>query len=191
MSSVFQWLTLMAPSLTFALCHVPRVDLWAPRPDVPLTSARWLFETRNTNNETPSENVCSAHLHIWPTFTFSLAAAYLRLRNTRLKCKSRPTKQKICWEELRTPADFRRLRWLLSSDWTAGCDLHLKTQTNLWTHLSEYDRWRRKKLHSDSATHLQRLTERAYFYLYFWLYMLFFRKILLVIPLITNCLRLI
>lgn len=40
-----QWLKPMAPSLTFVLCHVTRVDLSQP------------FETRNTNNETESVDV--------------------------------------------------------------------------------------------------------------------------------------
>lgn len=30
--------------------------------------------------------------------------------------------ERLCWEKLRTPADFQT--WLLSSDWTAGRDLH-------------------------------------------------------------------
>lgn len=122
-----QWLKPMAPSLTFVLCHVTR-----------LISASRLKQETQIMKQNLWMFGSAAHLHTWPTFTFSLAAAYLEFRDTLVKCISRPPKQKICWEKLRTPANFRRLRWLLSSDWTAGCDLHQRNTnkphlTSEWT----------------------------------------------------------
>lgn len=65
----------------------------APRCDIPPISANW-GERRYKTNETQSEDVChgrSPPHPEWHTFTFPLAAAYLRFRRT-VKCYRDKTK---------------------------------------------------------------------------------------------------
>lgn len=125
----------LRPHWPLLVCHVTSIDLtWQLPPDLDqLTVWKAPEETRNPNSETESENVWP--LHVWPTFTFSLAAAYLLLRNTPAKRtrSSEHRQNKRCAER-----SFVHLRtsWLPSSDWTAGCDPPPKeTQSLNWTDL--------------------------------------------------------
>lgn len=127
------------------------ISLWAPHPDVPLIMAGCLFTRQEIQIMKPT--LTALGFYIWPTFTFSLALAYLRLGKCMRGIGSQPNKE-MCWEKLRPPAncDWRTNRWVLNQpkkykQWTllltwplwetAGQRFSLKPLSSLYLCFSE------------------------------------------------------